>query len=266
MNDQFFDHCLKKAVEKYALSQAEPDSERLWQRIEALIDTYESNEANIIAQKNRRRKLYLKIAMALTLILTFLAVISFTSIGEALPASFPIRNFFSKLVSDTQMIIQFNTKESDLAGDPQKPDFSDIYEVEPPHHGFIETSFEDFLKIYDGNLYMPAGIPVSRLEKVQYSEAGNLWTIMLDFRVNDTDIIFSQEDIGKDGSYGTGYDVEDTDLTWCQIDGIQFLVYQQRYSIVKVEWIMDDKAFSITGNMPVEETLSLAQSVKIYKP
>jgi hypothetical protein len=88
----------------------------------------------------------------------------------------------------------------------------------------------------------------------------------MDFRINDVNILFSQKDTGEGGHYGMGYDIEDTDLTMHQIDGIQYLVYKRRYNIVEVDWFMHGKVFNITGNLPVEEALSLARSVEIYKP
>ncbi len=265
MNDRYFDHCLTKAVEKYILNQAEPDSERLWQRIEDLIKTYERNKRYEITKK-RRGKLYLQVAMALTVIFTFLVVLSITSIGEALPASFPLRNFFRKLISETQMIIQFNTDEKDVPADTQEPDFDRIYEVEGPQYSFNEINFEDLIALYEGDLYIPAPIPLSRLKKIQYCEAGNLFTIIMDFRDGDRDIVFTQEDTGEGGYYGKGYDVEDTEVTLQQVNGIQYLVYKRRYNIIEVDWHMHKKAFNITGNMSADEALSLAQSVEIYKP
>ena len=64
------------------------------------------------------------------------------------------------------------------------------------------------------------------------------------------------------GVSGKSFDKDDTNISFYRSSGIEYMIAEMRYGIVQITWIMEDKQFDLSANLPVETALEIAQSVK----
>jgi hypothetical protein len=64
------------------------------------------------------------------------------------------------------------------------------------------------------------------------------------------------------GVSGKGYDRDDAKVSFYRSGGVEYMIVEDRYNIVKITWFMKDKLFYLSANIPVETALEIAQSVE----
>ena len=269
-NEKRWDGLIKKAVEKEIESYPSANSERIWQRIEHTIGMVDDSQKIITRQV--KRKLWLKIAAAFSVFIFLFTLATFTPAGEALPFGHVFQNF-KKLVFDDQIHIQFSYGEDPTPkpGEPfpeheMGPEMEPgIIESGPAHDTFIETTLEELLDIYPKTLYYPQNIPVSALNKVEYLGPLEHCNILMDFSIENQDIMLRQRYAGERGSVGMAFGA-DAEVTLHRIDGVEYMVVEHRYGLVGVKWMKDGYYFDLDGNLTVEDALLIAQSVQPYLP
>jgi len=139
----------------------------------------------------------------------------------------------------------------------------DMGETVSYHTNLIDTSLEELLDIYPGVLYYPRSIAAKDLKTAQYLQAGGKWLILLDFLVDRHNILFQQEDVLGEGAATVAYG-DDAEVYFRRLEGVEYMVAELRYGIVNIRWTKESKLFELTCNLPVEEALSVAQSVSPY--
>lgn len=262
MNEKHWDDCIKKAVMMEIESHTLPDPEKTWQKIEGAIDLFE--RLKITPTNKRKKTAWLKIAAVLVTLVLTAGIIGFTKTGEAVPFGWVFQEL-KKIVGDDYVLVQFKFGEeaTPKKSTPPPPPEPDMEETVVYQTNLTKTSLEELLDIYPGVLYYPQSIAERDLKDAQYLQAGDKWIILLDFLVDRHNILFQQEDILGKGAAGVGYG-SDAEVYFRRLEGVEYMVAELRYGIVNVKWTKENKLFELTCNLPVEDALSVAQSVVPY--
>lgn len=259
MNDHSLDELIKKAVEE----NEEPDFNRMWSRIGHTIKVVEKQQ--IKPKRNIYQKTWFKFAAVFFVIFIFCLIISSTAkTGETFPFLYPLQRFVQQVISSTHSLLSFDLKEGQNIPDDipiHPPDFNEV----PAQVGYTDSDLELLISIYPGNLYYPEVIPLESIKKVQYMYYDYLWSIIMDINYDGYDIMLIQEDYPKGGVIGQGYDREDARVSVYRSGGVEYMVVEDRYNIVKITWFMEDKLFILSTNIPVDTAKEIAQSVKPLK-
>ena len=261
MNEKHLEDYIKKAVIKEMESHTLPDPEKAWQKIESTIDLFERVQQT--PEKKRKTTAWLKAAAVFVAVVLTVGIIGFTQAGEASPFGWVLQGL-QKIVGDDYVLVRFNFGEEETSKKsmlpPPPPDTEEpvIYQT-----NLIDTSLEELLEIYPGVLYYPCSLADRDLKAAQYLQTGDSWTIFLDFLVERHNILLRQQDILEQGTMAVAYG-DDAEVSFHQLEGVEYMVAELRYGIVSVRWTRDSKLFELTGNLTVEEALSVAQSVVSY--
>lgn len=265
--DNHGDDCIKEAVKMEMDSHPQPDTERLWQRIDSNIELVKS--LNETPTKKQHSRLWLKIATVLVVLVLCAAFAGVTTqVGETLPFGWVFQEL-RQYVTGEQTLVHFRLGEETAPAQPKNPpppppppEF-DVAEVEAPQTNLTDTTLENLLSIYPGVLYYPQDLSSDALKTTQYLQLGDTWNIMMDYSVDGYDILFIQRDIMGKGSMGMGFGA-DTEISFHRLDGVEYIVTEHRYGIVGVKWNKEQKLFELTSNLPVEDALEMARSVAPY--
>ncbi len=258
-NDERLDNCIKKAIEQEFDEYPLPDEERIWRRIEATIELCDG-----LTKKKPAKKIWFKAASVFVTLFLAFTIFGLTQKGEALPFG-SVFEGLKKFFGEEQTLIQFKFgKETSRAKTPPPPPEEDMEEMMTYQTNLVETSIEELLGIYPKTVYYPSYLPDSSLKKVQYLKMGDKWTILLDFLLDRKNILITQDDIIGEGAAGIGYG-SDAKIDFHRLDGVEYMTAELRYGIVNVKWCDNDKLFDLTGNLSVDEALSIARSLEPYK-
>jgi hypothetical protein len=262
MNERQWDDCIKKAVMMEMESHIPPDPEKTWQKIESTVDLLE--RIKITPASKRKKTARFKIAAGLVALMLTAGLIGFTRTSEALPFGWVFQGL-KKIVGDDYVLVQFKfgDEEAPKKSTPPYPPEPDDEEIVSYHTNLTDTSLEELLDIYPGMLYYPRSIAGKDLKTAQYLQAGGNWLILLDFLVDRHNILFQQEDILGKGAAAVAYG-GDEEVYFRRLEGVEYMVAELRYGIVNIRWTKESKLFELTCNLPVEEALSVAQSVVPY--
>lgn len=256
MKDHSLDELIKKAVEE----NEEPDFDRMWSRIDHTIKVAEKQQ--IKPKRNIYQKTWFKFAAVFSVIFIICLIIGSTAkTGETFPFLYPLHRFVQQVVTSTHSLLSFDLKkEQNIPDDITKypPEFIET----PAQVDFTDADLEALISIYPGVLYYPGIIPLESIKKIQYKYYDYFWTIIMDINYEGFDIMLIQEDYPKGGVIGQGYDREDARLSFYRSGGVEYMVVEDRYNIVKITWFMEDKLFILSTNIPVDTAKEIAQSVK----
>jgi len=260
-NDERLDSCIKKAIEQEIAEYPLPDEERMWRRIEATIELYDG-----LTKEKPTKRIWFKAASVFVTLLLAVTIFGLTQKGEALPFGSVFQGL-KKFFGAEQTLIQFKFgEETDhpKSKTPPPPPEEDMEEMMTYQTSLVETSIEELLSIYPKTIYYPSYLPDSSLKKVQYLKMGDKWTILLDFLLDRQNILVTQDDIIGEGGMGIGYGA-DAEINFHRLDGVEYMTAELRYGIVNVKWCDNNKLFDLTGNLSVDEALSIARSLEPYK-
>ena len=263
MNERYWDDCIKKAVMMEMESHIPPDPEKTWQKIESTVDLLE--RIKITPANKRKKTARLKVAAVLVTLVLTAGLIGFIRTSEALPFGWVFQEL-KKIVGEDYILVQFKFGDEAAPKESTPSPFlepDDMGETVSYHTNLIDTSLEELLDIYPGVLYYPRSIAAKDLKTAQYLQAGGKWLILLDFLVDRHNILFQQEDVLGEGAATVAYG-DDAEVYFRRLEGVEYMVAELRYGIVNIRWTKESKLFELTCNLPVEEALSVAQSVSPY--
>lgn len=236
----------------------------MWSKIDHTIKVVKKQQ--IKAKKNLYRKVWFKVAASISVILVIFIIIgSAAGTGETFPFLFPFHRLVQQIINSTQLLFQFDLKKEqhipdDVTLPPSGLDTDN--EEMPVQVGFIDSDLETLKSIYPGILFYPDIIPVDSLKKIQYLNYDYLWIINMDIDFEGFDVVLTQEDVPMGGVSGKGYDRDDAKVSFYRSGGVEYMIVEDRYNIVKITWFMKDKLFYLSANIPVETALEIAQSVE----
>jgi hypothetical protein len=251
MNDDRLEELIRKAVQ----DDKEPDFDKMWSKIKY------KTEVVGHTRKSFHRKGWFKVAALISVILiVFIIVGSTARIGETFPFLFPFHRLVRQVINNTQSLFQFDLKEQDIPDDISVPPV--IEEEKAIGTDFIESDLDTIKSIYPDTLFYPGGISKDTLQKIEYYKHDFLWVIIMDFKVNGSNVVFIQQDFPTGGVSGKSFDTDDTNVSFYRSGGVEYMIAEMRYNIVQITWVMEDKQFDLSANLPVETVLEIAQSVE----
>ncbi len=264
MRNDNLDKYIKEAIYQEA-EENTPDTEKIWQNIESNIDFIEEQKNTNL--KNNKRYLFYKIAACfLVFLVTSSLLFGIIQTGEALPFGSVFENFIERFIGGTQKNIQFGEMPSndisisEVIGE-------ELEQVGPTQVDFIESSLSDLLNVYPNQLYIPKLLAQTSPEIVRYLEVNeNKWIIEILFVDNEYDVVFKQKDLLENDSDIKSIDVESAEISFHRLEGIEYKIIDHRYNLLEINWIKDNKQFTIIGNITKEHALDLAKSVDVYLP
>ena len=248
------DKLIKEAVHKEVESQGNPNSKKMWKNIGRVMGL----------SFNKRKKFGLKVAIIVSaLVLVF--YISLPTSLEALPFGSFFHNVIKEYIDETRVNIRhFFFGESDVPEHIREVTPEDTERI---HTGdmITETNIEELLGLYEGDFYFFKDASLEDVQRVYYYEIDASWVIYCDLLINNSSITFMQRDLSDKKNIGKTYDVDDTEVYFERTDGIEYMISRQRFDVVEIEWIYENKLFKISSTLDVERMLEMAQSVIVFR-
>jgi len=255
MNNDHIDEIIKKAVQ----DDKEPNFNKMWATISHNINIVEKQQVK--EKKKLYRNVWFKIAASISaLVIVFVIIGSTVRTGETFPFQFPFHNLVQKVINSTQLLFQFDLKEQDIPDGVAPPPLVD--EEITTETGLVDTDIETLKSIYSGTIFYPNMISKEQLQKTEYYNHDFLWVIIMDFKINGSDVVLIQQDTPMTGGSGKSFDKDDTKVSFYRSDGIEYMIAEMRYGIVQITWFMEDKQFDLSTNSTPETTLEIAKSVE----
>jgi len=262
MKNDNLDKYIKEAIYQEA-EENTPDTERIWQNIESNIDFIEEQKNTNL--KNNRTYLFYKIAACfLVILVTSSLLFGIIQTGEALPFGSVFENFIERFIGGTQKNIQFGEMPSndisisEVIGE-------ELEQAGSTQVGFIETSLDELINNYPNQLYYPQLLAHIEPNSVMYFKLHDKsWLIKMEFE-EEYDMVFQQVKTEHD-STTRSIDIESTEIIFHRLEGIEYKIINHRYDLLEINWIHDQKHFTIVGNITKELALDLVQSVDVYQP
>lgn len=265
-SDRHFEQNIKKALAQKIEGYPLPDFDRLWQRIETSIELIERQ------QRWYKRKLLKFSASAVLILAIGIGIWGAIHPGETSLFAYPFQQL-TKIVTDNgDTLIQYSYEAGESSPADVKMDRSlelpstmqdetEAAEAQLFVTNLTTTTLEELKDLYGGEIYLPQDLPPEDLEEVKYLTTGDLWTIIIDYKGEDYDLLFSQRELGQVSSTGAAYP-RDTGVTVQRLDGVEYLVAEGRYGITNIRWIKENKEFEITVNKSPEDALKIASSTR----
>jgi len=155
--------------------------------------------------------------------------------------------------------------DNPLQGEEITLDPKDIQIINTPNQlGYVETTLEELLAIYPYNLYVPRDVLFADLKSILYETfSEEHWNVLFNYEGGALDFSLHQERAPELTSFAVGYDNEDTEAYFLYANGIEYLVRQDRYNLIRVTWFQHGVKFTLFGNLTSDQAMAVSRSLKI---
>lgn len=250
LSEKELDQLIKRQLSNNLDANIEvPDIEDQWQKIKGKI--LEDNPVTKKASPNRVR--YVVVA---AVILISIGSFNFLYPNNANAVGGKIAEFFDYITGKTTQ----NKIESYKSGiDPGVPTVQDIGPIVDEEVTLAKAQASIPFKLAIPS-YLPHEANARRV--VLTSLGADVYQISIEYNLNESIIVFSQQNIANGISRGSLYDTDDTVIKDIIVNGSPAILFVNRHGVNTLNWQIRGLLLQITGTITEEEIVKMGQSIK----